>query len=116
MEAAGVVRDLGAEPVLILPVVDRGGTCGAVAEAAGVIAYLVNGPEEVKAEWLAGVGKGGITSGASTPEELVLAVIDALEPEEVSRIPGVEEDVSFVLPRELRDWEVPAEGAPMANK
>jgi 4-hydroxy-3-methylbut-2-enyl diphosphate reductase len=82
-----------------------------VAEAAGVTAYLVNGPEEVKAEWLAGVDKVGITSGASTPEELVLAVIDALEPEEVSRIPGVEEDVSFVLPRELRDLEVPAEGA-----
>ena len=73
-----------------------------VAEAAGVTAYLVNGPEEVKPEWLAGVEKVGITSGASTPEELVMAVIDALEPEEVTRIEGVEEDVSFVLPKELR--------------
>jgi len=31
-----VVRALGAEPVMILPVVDRGGTCGALAEAAGI--------------------------------------------------------------------------------
>lgn len=73
-----------------------------VAEAAGVTAYLVNGPEEVKPQWLAGVDKVGITSGASTPEELVFAVIDELKPEEVTRIDGVEEDVSFVLPHELR--------------
>ncbi len=36
MEAAQVVRALGAEPVLILPVVDRGGTCRAMAEEAGI--------------------------------------------------------------------------------
>ena len=36
MEAVDVVRALGAEPVLVLPVVDRGGTCGAMCEAAGV--------------------------------------------------------------------------------
>ena len=73
-----------------------------VAEAAGVTAYLVNGPEEVNPRWLTGVERVGITSGASTPEDLVLAVIDKLAPEEVNRIDGVEEDVSFVLPRELR--------------
>jgi orotate phosphoribosyltransferase len=36
LEAVRVVRELGAEPVLILVVVDRGGTCGAMAEAEGV--------------------------------------------------------------------------------
>ena len=36
LEAAEVVRALGAEPVMILPIVDRGGTCGALAEAAGI--------------------------------------------------------------------------------
>jgi orotate phosphoribosyltransferase len=41
-----VVRDLGAAPVLILPVVDRGGTCGAVAEAAGIpFVALVTAPD-----------------------------------------------------------------------
>jgi len=36
LEAAQAVRDLGAEPVLILSVVDRGGTCEAAAQAAGI--------------------------------------------------------------------------------
>jgi orotate phosphoribosyltransferase len=36
LEAAEVVRSVGAEPVLLVPVVDRGGTCAALAEAAGL--------------------------------------------------------------------------------
>jgi orotate phosphoribosyltransferase len=36
MEAVEVVRAFGAHPVLITVVVDRGGTCGAMAEAAGI--------------------------------------------------------------------------------
>ena len=73
-----------------------------VAEANGVPAFLINGPEELDPEWMTGKERVGITSGASTPEELVLNVISALEPAEVSSIDGVEEDVSFLLPRELR--------------
>ncbi len=46
MEAAEVVRELGAEPVLILPVVDRGGTCGEMAAAAGIPFHpLVTAPD-----------------------------------------------------------------------
>jgi orotate phosphoribosyltransferase len=46
MEAVEVVRAFGAEPVLITVIVDRGGTCGALAEAAG-IAYrpLLTAPD-----------------------------------------------------------------------
>lgn len=36
MEAVDAVREFGAEPVLITVIVDRGGTCGALAAAAGV--------------------------------------------------------------------------------
>ncbi len=36
LEAARVVRELGAEPVLLLAVVDRGGTCGQLAAAEGI--------------------------------------------------------------------------------
>lgn len=36
MEAARVVREFGAEVVMIMPIVDRGGTCGAMAEAEGI--------------------------------------------------------------------------------
>ena len=73
-----------------------------VAEANGVPAYLLNGPEEMNPKWFEGVERVGITSGASTPEELVKAVIDALDPQEVVKIEGAEEDVNFVLPKELR--------------
>jgi orotate phosphoribosyltransferase len=46
MEAAAVIRELGAEPVLVMPIVDRGGTCGAMAEAAGIgFIPLVTAPE-----------------------------------------------------------------------
>ena len=73
-----------------------------VAEAQGVPSYLINGPEEIDPAWLDGVSKVGITSGASTPEVLVESVIQALAPEEVTMLSGVEEDVSFTLPKELR--------------
>ena len=36
LDAARVIRELGAEPVMILAGVDRGGTCGAAAEAQGM--------------------------------------------------------------------------------
>ena len=73
-----------------------------VAEANGVRSFLINGPEELDESWLEGVENVGITSGASTPEDLVMSVIDALAPDEVTTIDGVDEDISFVLPREFR--------------
>jgi len=73
-----------------------------VAETLGVPAHLINGPEEIRAEWLEGKAKVGITSGASTPEVLVERVIQALSPERVTLLQGAEEDVSFSLPQELR--------------
>ncbi|MDQ3738086.1 MAG: orotate phosphoribosyltransferase, partial [Actinomycetota bacterium] len=36
MEAVEVVRAFGAEPILIIAIVDRGGTCAAMAEEAGI--------------------------------------------------------------------------------
>jgi orotate phosphoribosyltransferase len=46
LEAADVVREVGAEPVCLVPVVDRGGTCAAMASERG-LAYLplVTAPE-----------------------------------------------------------------------
>ena len=73
-----------------------------VAEALGVPSYLINGPEEIDSSWLEGKEKVGITSGASTPEVLVESVIEALAPEKVTMLSGVEEDVAFTLPQELR--------------
>ena len=46
MEALRVVRAVGAEPVLVLVLVDRGGTCAAMAEAEGVPFHaLVTAPD-----------------------------------------------------------------------
>ena len=73
-----------------------------VALSQGIPAYLINGPDEIKSQWLQGKAKVGIASGASTPEELVDAVIAALNPEKVTLLEGVAEDVSFTLPGELR--------------
>jgi len=99
MEMAGLV-DL----VLVIGAVNSS-NCNRlreVAEAQGVPSYLINGPEEIEPAWLDGVDKVGITAGASTPEVLVKSVIQALEPEKVTLLSGVEEDVSFTLPKELR--------------
>ena len=73
-----------------------------VAEANGAPAYLINGPDEINREWLTGCQQVGITSGASTPEVLVEAVIAALNPERVTLLEGAEEDITFTLPKELR--------------
>ncbi len=73
-----------------------------VAESLGVESYLINGPEEINPSWLEGKKKVGITSGASTPEVLVESVIEHLSPDKVTMVSGVEEDVTFTLPKQLR--------------
>ena len=62
----------------------------------------MGGPEELDLDWVEGVESVGITSGASTPEVLVHSVLEMLEPDEVTHVQSIEEDVKFVLPRELR--------------
>ena len=74
-----------------------------VASAHRVPAYLINGPSDLDHRWLKGVIRVGITSGASTPEVLVDSVVQELRPDEVGTIEGASEDVTFLLPRELRD-------------
>ena len=74
-----------------------------VAEANGLPAYLINGPEELDLAWLEGTEKIGITSGASTPEDLIMDVINTIAPEEVTTIEGAAEDITFVLPNEFRE-------------
>jgi 4-hydroxy-3-methylbut-2-enyl diphosphate reductase len=75
-----------------------------VASARGVESHLIDGPEEIDVEWLAGKSSIGVTAGASAPEILVLRVIErikALSGAKVVQAEGVEEGVSFPLPREL---------------
>ena len=72
------------------------------AEAAGLPAYLISGPEDIDQAWFDGVERVGITSGASTPEGLVKAMVKALQSRHVRTVAVAEENISFVLPKELR--------------
>lgn len=75
-----------------------------VAEVVGARAYLVDSPEDIAAEWFAGVARVGVTAGASAPEVLVTQVLDVLRrlgadsPTELLAEP---ERVNFPLPRDL---------------
>ena len=73
-----------------------------VAESQGVKSYLISSPEDLDLNWLNGIENLGVTSGASTPESQVNAVVQSINPDEVIKISGIEEDISFVLPKELR--------------
>ena len=73
-----------------------------VAAAQGVPAYLINGAEELDLDEVRKFSRVGITSGASTPEVLVNEVIEMLEPDDVTSMSEIDENVSFVLPKELR--------------
>jgi len=76
-----------------------------VALARGVDAYLIDGADEIETSWLTGKRKVGVTAGASAPEILVQEVVDRIQSlagAEVHQLPGVEEGVSFPLPKELQ--------------
>jgi 4-hydroxy-3-methylbut-2-enyl diphosphate reductase len=75
-----------------------------LAERRGVLAFLINGPNEIKPEWLKNVSAIGMTAGASTPEEVVQACIKQLFALGVSSIEEavfIEENVFFQLPKGL---------------
>ena len=100
-----VTRIAGMVDLVLVIGADNSSNCNRlreVAEAQGVPAYLVNSPGEIDPAWLEGVGRVGITSGASTPEVLVDSVIESLQPDKVTHVTTADEDVSFTLPREVR--------------
>ncbi len=75
-----------------------------VAEARGLDAYLVDGPDEIDATWLSGKQRIGVTAGASAPEILVERVVQRITKltyATVSNLLGAEERVVFPLPKEL---------------
>ncbi|HET7842586.1 MAG TPA: 4-hydroxy-3-methylbut-2-enyl diphosphate reductase [Xanthomonadales bacterium] len=76
-----------------------------LAERQGIPAHLIDGPEDVREEWLAGRSRVGVTAGASAPESLVQGVIDRLKSagaSSVREIEGEPENMVFALPKELR--------------
>ena len=76
-----------------------------LAERLGCESYLIDSVEDIDPQWFDGKSNFGITAGASAPEVLVQQVVERLreichqEPEELE---GVEEDIVFSMPRDLR--------------
>jgi 4-hydroxy-3-methylbut-2-enyl diphosphate reductase len=74
-----------------------------VAESRGINSYLINSLKDLNPEWLSGVSNVGITSGASTPDNLVHEIVNYLNPDEVIKMGGEEENIVFSLPLEFRE-------------
>ncbi len=75
-----------------------------VAENQGIESYMIDNARFLKAEWLLGKKKIGVSAGASAPEVLVQEVIARLQQlgvTEVQELQGVVESVVFQLPKNL---------------
>jgi 4-hydroxy-3-methylbut-2-enyl diphosphate reductase len=75
-----------------------------VAAHRGLPAYMVDSADELRADWLAGARRVGVTAGASAPELLVRQVVDRLRElgaTSVNELEGVVERVSFPMPKGL---------------
>ena len=76
-----------------------------LAERMNCRAYLIDNASEMDKSWLDGVQSIGVTAGASAPEVLIQEVLQQLQdwggdlPSELS---GIEENVTFSLPKALR--------------
>ena len=76
-----------------------------LAQKQGVPAHLIDGAQDIRAEWLAGRQRIGVTAGASAPESLVQGVVTRLREAgatSVRELDGEPEDMVFALPKELR--------------
>ncbi len=72
----------------------------------GVPSYLIDDADNLDPSWLDGVDIVGVTAGASAPEELVQELIARLGDfgdVQLKKLPGVEENITFKLPNELKE-------------
>jgi len=76
-----------------------------IAEKKGIPAYLIDGAEDIQESWIKESNNIGVTAGASAPDILIDEVNAKLEELGANILPddqGIVENVSFVLPKELR--------------
>ncbi|QWC96451.1 4-hydroxy-3-methylbut-2-enyl diphosphate reductase [Polynucleobacter paneuropaeus] len=77
-----------------------------LSEKLGVPSYMVDAPDQLKPEWFEGKKRVGLTAGASAPESLAQSIVARIQefgPRSVRPLPGVVEDVTFSLPKNLVD-------------
>ncbi|MEA2352024.1 MAG: 4-hydroxy-3-methylbut-2-en-yl diphosphate reductase [Thermoleophilaceae bacterium] len=103
------VRQMAGECDLVLVIGSRNSSNSnrlvEVARDHGAESHLIDNEAQVREEWLEGKRTVGISSGASAPEELVQRLVDffrARGTDDVSEFEVVQEDVRFMLPKEIR--------------
>jgi len=75
-----------------------------VAQSRGIESYMVDNAAQLDPAWLRGKHRIGLTAGASAPEILVQEVIARLRElgaRQVTQLAGIEENVTFPLPKGL---------------
>ena len=80
-----------------------------IGSESGVNTHLIETADDMSLSWFENVDSVGITSGASTPDELVKEVIDRISTFtsiEIEKQAGIEENVVFKLPKELLNYEM----------
>ena len=77
-----------------------------IAKEMGIASYLIADASALDPAWLNGVRSVGVTAGASAPEHLVEELVERLRElgaTEFEILPGVDENVRFMMPPELAD-------------
>ena len=77
-----------------------------LSEKLGVPSYMVDAPDQLKPEWFVGKKRIGLTAGASAPETLAQSIVERIQefgPRQIRALPGIVEDVTFSLPKNLVD-------------
>ena len=100
-----LARDVDVVIVVGSPTSSNSNRLAELARKLGVAAYMVDSPSELKAEWVEGKPRVGLTAGASAPEVLVQEVVarlKALGALSVRKMDGIVETVKFPLPKGLK--------------
>ena len=107
------VRELAKQSDLVVVVGSKNSSnsnrLAELASRMGVASKLIDDPNDIQANWFDGVQTIGVTAGASAPEELVQSVIFRLKEfgvTTVEELQGLEENMFFEVPKELRVKEV----------
>ena len=107
------VRELAKQSDLVVVVGSKNSSnsnrLAELASRMGVASKLIDDPNDIQSDWFNGVQTIGVTAGASAPEELVQSVIARMKEfgvTDVEELQGLEENMFFEVPKELRVKEV----------
>lgn len=107
------VRELAKQSDLVVVVGSKNSSnsnrLAELASRMGVVSKLIDDPNDIQPDWFNGVQTIGVTAGASAPEELVQSVIARMKAfgvTDVEELQGLEENMFFEVPKELRVKEV----------